>query len=40
MATYTHINGEFLSTIDQLNQAIEEGHGVTFNTVITDRMAP
>ena len=30
MATYTHINGEFLSTIDQLNQAIEEGHGVTF----------
>ena len=30
VATYTHINGEFLSTIDQLNQAIEEGHGVTF----------
>jgi predicted DNA-binding transcriptional regulator YafY len=30
VATYTHINGEFLSTIDQLNQAIEEGRGVTF----------
>lgn len=30
VATYTHVNGEFLSTIDQLNQAIEEGHGVTF----------
>ncbi|PWG64700.1 helix-turn-helix transcriptional regulator [Bifidobacterium callitrichidarum] len=30
VATYTHINGEFLSTIDQLNQAIEDGHGVTF----------
>ena len=30
VTTYTHINGEFLSTIDQLNQAIEDGHGVTF----------
>ncbi|KAA8823136.1 WYL domain-containing protein [Bifidobacterium reuteri] len=30
VAAYTHINSEFLSTIDQLNQAIEDGHAVTF----------
>ncbi|MBT1164243.1 helix-turn-helix transcriptional regulator [Bifidobacterium felsineum] len=30
VTTYTHINSEFLSTIDQLNQAIEDNHAVTF----------
>lgn len=30
VTTYTHINNEFLSTIDQLNQAIEDGYAVTF----------
>ncbi|MBT1175066.1 WYL domain-containing protein [Bifidobacterium sp. LC6] len=30
VTAYTHINGEFLSTIDQINQAIEDGHAISF----------